>query len=60
MVASNAFVVAVVYRPGSEKMNAQFFDVFRALLSFAMPYSITGYLNVKFHRLGFLYIVARS
>ena len=44
----------MVYRPGSAKVTAAIFDEFRLLLEFlslfAMPYVITGYLNMCFDR----------
>src|SRR6218665_2417959 len=53
-VAGSSFVFAVVYRPGSASATAAFFDEFRVLLehlsSFAMPYVISGDLNLRFDR----------
>ena len=53
-VSGNSFVFVVVYRPGSAAVTAAFFDEFRRLLeflsSFAMPYVITGDLNIRFDR----------
>jgi hypothetical protein len=55
-VSGNSFVFVVVYRPGSAAVTAAFFDEFRRLLeflsSFAMPYVITGDLNIRFDRSG--------
>jgi len=43
----------VIYRPGSAAVTAAFFDEFRLLLeflsSFAMPYAITGDVNIRFN-----------
>src|SRR6218665_374177 len=53
-VSSSSHIFAVVYRPGSAKVTAAFFDELRMLLeflsSFAMPYVITGDLNIRFDR----------
>src|SRR6218665_1585411 len=53
-VSGSSHIFAVVYRPGSAKVTAAFFDELRLLLeflsSFAMPYVITGYLNIGFDR----------
>src|SRR6218665_1113394 len=55
-IAGSSFVFAVVYRPGSAAVTAAFFDEFRILLEhlslFAMPYVITGDLNIRFDRPG--------
>src|SRR6218665_1721390 len=53
-VSGSSHIFVVVYRPGSAKVTAAFFDEFRLLLellsSFAMPYVITGDLNIRFDR----------
>ena len=53
-VSGSSHIFAVVYRPGSAKVTAAFFDEFHLLLeflsSFAMPYVITGDLNIHFDR----------
>src|SRR6218665_1626088 len=49
-VSGSSHIFAVVYRPGSAKVTAAFFDEVRLLLEFlslfAMPYVITGDLNM--------------
>src|SRR6218665_1673123 len=51
-VSSSSHIFVVVYRHGSAKVTAAFFDELRLLLeflsSFAMPYVITGDLNIRF------------
>src|SRR6218665_3269023 len=53
-VAGSSFIFVVIYRPGSPAVIAAFFDEFRLLLeflsSFAMPYVITGDVNIRFDR----------
>jgi len=53
-VAGSSFIFVVIYRPGSAAVTAAFFDEFRLLLeflsSFAMPYVITGDVNIRFDR----------
>src|SRR6218665_2313797 len=53
-VSGSSYIFAVVYRPGCAKVTAAFFDDLRLLLeflsSFAMPYVITGDLNIRFDR----------
>ena len=54
VVGGKACIVAIVYRPGSEKVPASFPDELGVLLecmsSFSMPIAITGDMNVKFDR----------
>ena len=51
-VSGCSHIFVVVYRHGSAKVTAAFFDELRLLLeflsSFAMPYVITGDLNIRF------------
>src|SRR6218665_1629947 len=53
-VSGSSHISVVVYRPDSAKVTAAFFDELRLLLeflsSFAMPYVITGDLNIRFDR----------
>jgi len=53
-VSGSSYIFAVVYRSGSAKVTAAFFDELRLLLeflsSFAMAYVITGDLNIRFDR----------
>jgi hypothetical protein len=47
-------IIALLYRPGSEKIPASFFDKFTQLLgclsSFVAPYVVTGDLNIRLDR----------